>query len=472
VKSVRANYPAYKESGVHWMGDIPDHWIASRIKEVLVERKEKNAPVKTEFILSLTAKKGVIPYSDKGGGGNKAKEDISQYNLAYPDDLIINCMNVVAGSVGLSKYYGAISPVYYALSKRSDSININFINHVFQLKSFQRSLIGLGNGILMRETEAGNLNTIRMRIPMSKLYRVLLPLPPKEEQDQIVRYLDSKSVKINKFIKNKKRLIELLKEQKQAVINQAVTKGLDPDAKMKPSGVEWLGDVPEGWEIRPLKILLKNITINTKCKAENELYIGLENVESWTGNIIDINREAVFESQAKKYSMGNILFGKLRPYLAKVTAPEIDGVCSGEFLVLKISSEENVNKFIEYRLRSVSYIELVNRSTYGAKMPRAEWGFIGGIKIALPVKEEQTKIVKHISKAIKIIDQTIDRINKEIDLITEYRTSLISAVVTGKVDVRNIEVDELPAEELSELELVDLADEQSEEDEILQSEVG
>jgi type I restriction enzyme, S subunit len=466
VKSVRANYPAYKESGVHWMGDIPDHWIASRIKEVLVERKEKNAPVKTEFILSLTAKKGVIPYSDKGGGGNKAKEDISQYNLAYPDDLIINCMNVVAGSVGLSKYYGAISPVYYALSKRSDSININFINHVFQLKSFQRSLIGLGNGILMRETEAGNLNTIRMRIPMSKLYRVLLPLPPKEEQDQIVRYLDSKSVKINKFIKNKKRLIELLKEQKQAVINQAVTKGLDPDAKMKPSGVEWLGDVPEGWDCKALKHVVR--CLNSKRIPLNAVERGSMKMRKYdyygASGVIDKVDDYIFDEDL-------ILIAEDGANLILRNLP-LAIIAKGKYWVNNhahiLKPYNNHIQYIAYYLETINYEPWIS----GAAQPKLTKDRLMSIKVAMPSFDVQESIVNQIENKIQTIDHTIDRIKKEIDLITEYRTSLISAVVTGKVDVRGIEVDELPAEELSELEPADLADEQTEEDEILQSEVG
>lgn len=170
-----------KDSGIEWIGQIPDEWELRKLKYILCERNEKNAPVKTTEILSLTASQGVIPYAEKEGGGNRPKEDLSAYKLAYPDDIVMNSMNVLSGSVGLSKYHGCVSPVYYMLYSDDENIDIKFYNYVFKTKVFQRSLMGLGNGILIKESENGSLNTIRMRIPMEKLNGLFLVVPDSSE---------------------------------------------------------------------------------------------------------------------------------------------------------------------------------------------------------------------------------------------------------------------------------------------------
>ena len=175
--------------------------------------------------------RGVIPYAEKGNSGNKAKEDLTAYRLAYPGDIVLNSMNVIVGSVGLSKYFGAVSPVYYMLRPRKREDYVEYFDAVFQTVCFQKNLSRLGNGILIKKSESsGKLNTIRMRIPMSKLNRELIPYPSPREQQRIANFLDQKTTEIDNAIAKKQRLIELLKEQKAILINQAVTRGLNPDA--------------------------------------------------------------------------------------------------------------------------------------------------------------------------------------------------------------------------------------------------
>ena len=148
-----------KDSGLVWAGLIPLNWKLKKIKYALQERVEKNNPIQTTEILSLTAKQGVIPYGEKEGGGNKPKEDVSAYRLAYPGDIVMNSMNILSGSVGLSKYYGCVSPVYYMLRPRKTNEDVRFYNYIFQTTVFQRSLFGLGNGILIKGTPAQRKNS-------------------------------------------------------------------------------------------------------------------------------------------------------------------------------------------------------------------------------------------------------------------------------------------------------------------------
>ena len=185
-----SKYAKYKKVNEKWVDEIPAHWEMKRLKGIFALRSEKNNPVKTDRILSLTAKQGVVPYDEKYGPiGNKPKDDLTKYNVAHSDDLLVNCMNVIIGSSGVTKYDGAISPVYYALYPHYDSINEWFYHYLFRLEPFYKSLIGLGKGILEH----------RMRISMDYLGNVMLPMPPREEQDKIVKYLKYKGIYIKIF---------------------------------------------------------------------------------------------------------------------------------------------------------------------------------------------------------------------------------------------------------------------------------
>lgn len=167
---------------------------------------------------------------------------------------------------------------------------------------------------------------------------------------------------------------------------------LPPYPKYKPSGVEWIGNVPEHWEVKRLRTTTENVIDQTNQKADWEIYIALEHVESWTGRIHEYDSDVVFESQVKKFRFNDILFGKLRPYLAKIARPSTNGVCVGEFLVLRPRNGELTPNYLEYLLRSKPMIDLISASTFGAKMPRTDWQFIGKLLHPLPPLSEQIYI--------------------------------------------------------------------------------
>jgi type I restriction enzyme S subunit len=235
-----SNMREMKDSGVEWIGEIPNSWELMPMKAILIERKENNYPIITDNILSLTIEQGVIPIAEKNSaGGNKPKEDLTKYRLAYPDDIVINSMNILAGAVGISAYLGIVSPVYYTLYSSSDEFTSKYYHDLFQTKPFQDNLFGLGNGIMMKKSESsGKLNTIRMRIPMSKLGLLMLPVPSFCEQQKIATYLDQKVALIDNIIDKTKKSIEEYKKYKQSLITETVTKGLNPDVKMKDSRIE------------------------------------------------------------------------------------------------------------------------------------------------------------------------------------------------------------------------------------------
>lgn len=414
-------YEKYKESGVAWLGDVPEHWGVMRLGSQFMERKEKVSD--KDFAPLSVTKKGILPQLETAAKTN----DGDNRKKVVEGDFVINSRSDRKGSSGVSPYTGSVSLINTVL--KPILMYPGYIHNFFRNHSFQEEFYRVGRGI-----HADLWST-----KYSDMASIMMPVPPLPEQQQIARYLDWQSAKINKFIKNKKKLIALLKEQKQNIINEAVTKGIDPNVKMKDSGVEWLGEIPEHWEVRKLKHCVSNLNQQTDTCENDEIYLALENIESWNGKINIPTDKVAFDSKVKKYNAGDILFGKLRPYLAKVALPEFKGVCVGEFLVLRINELVNP-QFLAMLLRSKKIIDLITSSTYGAKMPRADWGFIGSVFIGIPPIKEQLTIFSSINQETALIDETILKAEKEITLIQEYRTRLVSDVVTGKLDVRSIEI--------------------------------
>ncbi len=281
-----------------------------------------------------------------------------------------------------------------------------------------------------------------------KLKATFFVFPPLEEQKSIVKFLDYKTEQIDKLIEKKEKLLKLLEEKRIALITNAVTGHChsEPDlsgeesptpslSQMKSSGVEWLGNIPQHWEVKRLKFAVKLVNEKIDTEEVELLYMGLENIESWTGKKNETT-DYLPEGVANKFIKDDVLFGKLRPYLAKVFLTKEDGCCTTEALVLR-SKSQVVPKFLSYYLLSNMFIEVVNSSTFGSKMPRASWEFIGSLAFLLPPLKEQESIVEYLDIELTKTDQLSEQVNKAIEKLKEYRTSLIASAVTGKIDLRN-----------------------------------
>lgn len=211
---------------------------------------------------------------------------------------------------------------------------------------------------------------------------------------------------------------------------------LKPYPEYKDSGVEWLGQVPAHWEVERLKSCVRNVIDQTTVRREDDLYVALEHVESWTGRLRTASDDAAFDSQVKRFRAGDVLFGKLRPYLAKVARPNADGVCVGEFLVLRPCGQDVSAAYLENLIRSKPIIEVVNSSTFGAKMPRADWHFVGGIRVPIPPHPEQRAIVRFLDYVDRRVRRVIRARQRLVGLLEEYKQALIHQAVTGRIDVR------------------------------------
>jgi type I restriction enzyme S subunit len=271
----------------------------------------------------------------------------------------------------------------------------------------------------------------QQNIGMGVIENLTVLLPPNVEQQSIAIFLNHETAKIDNLIAEQQQLIKLLKEKRQAVISHAVTKGLNPDVPMKDSGVEWLGEVPEHWDVKRLKYKFRLLT---EKSVQSENTIALENIESWTGRFI--YTESLFEGSGVNFDNGDILFGKLRPYLAKVFHCENEGEAIGDFFVLRPSKDTN-SQFAQYQILNSDFIAIVDSSTYGTKMPRVNWEFFSNMVISSPPIDEQQQINHFLKVDISKFENLDQEAKSIINLLKERRSALISSAVTGKIDVRN-----------------------------------
>ena len=431
-------YSEYKDVESNWINKIPIAWSFLPLQSQMKERKEKNDKKQTKFILSLTAALGVIPYSEKKSGGNKAKEDITKYNIAMENDLIVNCMNVVAGSSGISKYYGAISPVYYALHIRNENSNIKYWEYIFRNQKFYSSLVGLGNGIIMKQSSSGKLNTVRKRIPMTKMNRVMLPVPSKSEQDKIVQFLDWKTYEMNRFIHQKKKQIKLLEELKLTRINNLVTKGLTHDVKYKQSNVEWIGEIPEHWDVDHIK---QHFKVKKRIAGKEDYDVLSITQQGIKKKDISSNEGQMAQSYANYQFVypGDFAMNHMDLLTGWVDISKYEGVTSPDYRVFVLNDKNGMcPKYYLYMMQmcySARIFYGLGQGVSGMGRWRLQADKFLNFYIPIPPYDEQKKIADYITDKVNHIEVEIDKRNKLIKKYQEYKKSLIYEVVTGKKEV-------------------------------------
>ena len=435
-------YPRMKDSGVDWLGAIPEHWDLPRLGTVLRERGALNHDGAVQDVLSVVRHRGVIPYSEKGNIGNKKSEDTSRYKIVWPDDIVLNSMNVIIGSVGLSRYKGCLSPVYCVLARRSDNDDVRYFSSIFQAEPFHKGLIRLGNGILAH----------RMRIPMELLKCEPFPRPPPEEQTAIARFLDHMDHRIQKYIRAKEKLIALLDEYKQALVHQAVTGQIDvrtgmPYPEYRESGVEWLGRVPAHWEVRKLR----------RCGGTiGGMTPSMDNPRFWESDDIpwvtpkDMKHAVICDSSVKvaKAAIDETSLSVIAPAailivvrgmilvrkvpIAHTTAP----VTINQDMKALVPNAMVVAEFLSILLNASQdgFKPLIDEAGHGTRrLPTERWW---NLSVAIPPREEQERIVGHLKALTDSLQALESSSLRACDQLREYRTRLIADVVTGKLDVR------------------------------------
>jgi len=434
-----------KDSGVAWIGEIPAQWDIKTIRNLLIERNEKNRELSEKTILSLSAKSGVTLYSSENHSGNKPREDLSDYKIVRENDIVVNSMNILSGSVGLSKYTGVVSPVYYIYYPREKN-DVQYLHFIFQCFEFQRSLWGLGNGILIKETESGSLNTIRMRIPSKKLSLQEFPSPPIDEQQKIAAYLDCKCTQIDALIINAQEQIEKLKSYKQSIITETVTKGINPDVEMKDSGVEWIGEIPVHWSIiRKLSYVTtegisygivklydpddENGVKVLRCSDVLEGYI-------CTDNIRTVTKEVSQEYSRTILSGGEVLVNVRGSLGGCSIVPNDMAGYNIAREVAKISPDVSINnKYLMYYLLSHCFVDYRTRHLAGSVYIGLNIELLSSCPIPFPELFEQQQITDYLDRKCSQIDKLIALKHQKTEKLQQYKKSLIYEYVTGKKEV-------------------------------------
>lgn len=423
-----------KDSGIQWIGDIPNNWNIKPLYACLDEINQKNNPIVTTNILSLTNTDGVIPYSERGNQGNKSKENFEEYKVVYPNTIVANSMNILIGSVGLSKYEGCVSPVYYVYMAKPQ-VDIRYMNYLFQMEPFQKRLRQFANGIL----------EIRLRVSSHDILHQKVAVPDYDEQQAIADYLDETCSKIDEIIAEAKASVDEYKELKQSVIFEAVTKGLDKDIEMKNSEVEGMGFIPKKWSaVRFMKVNYVRARLGWKgLKAEEYVDVGypflaayhiVNNHLCWE-SLNCITKERYDESPEIKLSIGDLVLVKDGAGIGKCA--RIDEMPLGEATVNSSLSVITPNKLLDYRYEyyyfmSPLFQNIIARLKNGMGVPHLTQESMKDIYLPLPSKKEQQAIADYLDNKVVELDSLITEKESLINDLEAYKKSLIYEVVTGK----------------------------------------
>ncbi len=445
-------YPAVKPSGVDWLGDVPEHWDVRRIKQICRFAYGDSLPADMR-------EEGRVPVF----GSNGRVGYHSTANTKAPCLLIGR-----KGSFGKVLFSPsaafAIDTAFY-IDERLSNANLRWLLHLF-------SCLNLDD--VTKDSAIPGLDR-------DETYGRRAPFPPLDEQAAIVRYLDHADRRISRYIRAKQRLIELLEEEKQAIIHRAVTRSLDPDVRLKPSGVEWLGDVPEHWEVRRLKHVLQELI---DCKHKTAPAVGASSyrvvrTSAVRGGSLLIDgtyctSEEAFAEWTKRGipEPGDVIFTREAPAGEACVVPSNLSLCLGQRTVLmKVDRDVYEPLFLVHMLYAGPPQHEIGLASRGSTVAHFNVEDIGVLPVITPPVSEQAAIVGYLDHATADLDKDIDRARREIELLGEYRTRLIADVVTGKLDVKEaaaalpevdppyledtIEIDDVAADELdAELEEV------------------
>lgn len=412
-----------KDSGVEWIGEIPCDWKLERSQWHLEEVNISNNPIQTNNVLSLTNKLGVVPYEEKGNQGNKSKENVYEYKLAYPNTIVANSMNILIGSVGLCDYFGCVSPVYYVFRAKKYN-NIKFLNYVFQTVGFQRELRKYANGIL----------EIRLRVSSSDILKRFIPFPSEIEQQRIAEFLDRECGKIDGLKADIQVQIDTLEQYKRSIITEAVTHGLNPSAPMKDSGIPWVGQFPTHWTKKKGKYILRYMSKPVKqddsvitCFRDGEVTLRSNRREDgFTMADKEIGYQGV--------DVGDLVVHGMDGFAGAIGISDSRGKASP---VLNVLNTKQNKKYIMYYLRSMAYGEVFTALSTGIRVRSCDlrWNKLAELLYPLPPIDEQNNIVNYIDEQIARTNEIIADKKSQIETLDGYKKSLIYEYVTGKKEV-------------------------------------
>jgi len=446
-------YPATTDSGVSWLGEIPKQWDCKHGFIAYREKQEKNIGLIENTVLSLSYGRIVIKPAEKLHG--LVPESFETYQIVNPGDIIIRPTDLQNDwnslRVGLAQNRGIITSAYLCL-RTTDVMSPEYGYYLLHAYDLKKIFYGMGSGL-------------RQNLSFEDFKRMPVPIPTKDEQAAIVRFLKHAHRQCEHYIRAKKKLIGLLNEQKQGIIHKAVTRGLNPDVKLKHSGIEWLGDIPAHWNIKRLKYIAKITPSKSelhKLQGDTSVtFLPMDRIGVW--GQIDTSEQVKLADVKSGFTYmcnGDVIVAKITPCFENgkgalcSNLPTGIAFASTEFHVFRPRNGFS-GKYLYYLTRNQVVRKLGEETMRGsAGQQRVPIEFFSNLYIPVPEIAEQVKISDYIEKQINRFDFIQDHIAREIKLIREYRTSLIADVVTGKLDVRKA-VANLPNEPIEQPEQCD-----------------
>ena len=404
-------------NSIEWIGKVPNGWSLNRIQNCIQEVKIKNNPIQTTQVLSLVKDKGILLYENKGNQGNKAKEDVSEYKLAYPNTMIVNSMNILIGAVGISDYFGCVSPVYYVF-KEKDNSDIRFINYIFNTREFQKELRKFANGIL----------EIRLRVSAADIFKRLIALPGKEEQHRIADFLDMKCNEIDGLIEDIEEQICILEDYKRAVITETMFSEECDCTKLKyvgsfQNGMNYISKVSDN-EIPFLGVgdFQNNMVLSGREAFSSIMYDGVIPYSALLKN-----DDIVFvRSNGSKSLVGRSVL---------VRDIDFDLTYSGFCIRFRKQRVDFDSKFILYAMWSNKFREVIDSYTRGTNITNVSQDMLKNVLLPEISLHKQLEIVKKLDVVCAEIDNSLLEKNTQRDILCEYKKSLIYEYVTGKKEV-------------------------------------
>jgi len=426
-------YPDYNDAKVEWLGSIPKQWGALNGKRLFKNRRE--LALTSDEQLAASQKYGVVPQSLmiklNDAKVMLALKGTSTFRHVEKDDFVIS-LRSFEGGIEHSAYVGCVSPAYTVLKAVKD-VEPSYYKLLFKSQPFISALQSTTDSL--RDGKS---------ITYEQFGAIPLAVPPLPEQKQIARFLDHETGKIDRLIAKQQALIALLKEKRQAVISHAVTKGLNPQAKMKDSGVEWLGQVPEHWEVVSFAqcVSITGGLVDPRVKPfKAYAMIAPNHIESKSGRLLALETAAEQGAESGKYLCkdGEVIYSKIRPALAKAClCPRDNVLCSADMYPMRGALGLS-NSYLFRLVLTDEFTAFTIMESDRVAMPKMNRETLGSTRLPIPPESEQSDIVRHIETECTKIDKLISHAETAAKLLQERRTALISAAVTGKIDVRDWE---------------------------------
>lgn len=410
-------YDTYKDSGVKWLGEIPSHWEVIKSK-YLWKESFSISENGNEELLSVSQYDGITPAKR-----DSRSESLKGYKIVSENDLVINIMLAWMGGLGVSKYDGIVSPAYCVYKLTNDS-NPKYLHYLYKTPLYLAEFARHSSGVIPS----------RWRMYTDDFGQVVSLLPPRKEQDAIVEYLDKKMAKIDAAIAQQQKMIDLLNERKQIIINRAVTRGLNPNARMKDSGVEWIGEVPEGWEVRRIKYILKESNIRSIDGHESSYSLSKSKGLIPFTDKDNLTQARINNVGAKVVKPGEIVFNRFKARLFAVS--NVEAAVSPDYAIYQKIAECDL-QYLVYLFSTKLYRGEFDRIAQGVGdgFSRLYTEDLFSIYAIFPNESEQKQIVGFIRKNTEKIDLAISQCENQISLLQERKQIIINDVVTGKIRI-------------------------------------